>query len=562
MDIATSVKTALALFQTRGYDAVIADYRLHGTSGLSLLEQVRGMGNTVPFIFFAGQSREEVIIEALNNDADYFLQKGNDPVSRFPELVHVVKAAIHRRRSEVRLHQSEHRFRSIMNQLPGMAWAVDTSLRYTLLQGAGLSRIGLRRDQVVGMTLYEVFRTDDEEHPVIRHHRSALMGGPVVFDQVIGDKTFRNYLSPLTDGRGRIAGVTGLAVEITEQVRALSDLRESEERFRSFVENASDVVYSLTMEGIFSYVSPNWTCLLGHHPEEVIGRSFTEFVHPDDVPHCTRFLERYRAGVERQPECEYRVLHKDGAFRWHSTNASMIRGLKGTQPVFLGIARDITETRHVKESLRSANRQLTLLGSITRHDINNKITVLLASLELLKDSVTEPEALGQVDLMEGTVRAIQSQIAFTTVYQDVGSHEPQWQKLDSVLPDGNLPPGITLEKSGTGVEIYADIMLKKVFSNLLDNSLRHGGRVTRLEVFAKPGTEGLVITWTDNGCGIPAGEKEKIFLRGYGNNTGLGMFLVREVLGLTGISIRESGEPGKGARFELLVPEEGYRFPG
>jgi len=127
------------------------------------------------------------------------------------------------------------------------------------------------------------------------------------------------------------------------------------------------------------------------------------------------------------------------------------------------------------------------------------------------------------------------------------------------MPSSALPQGVQLTTSGEDVCIYADPMLGKVFYNLLDNSIRHGGQVTVIQVHTRRSGDDLVITWEDNGVGIAPEVKEKIFQRGWGNNTGLGMFLIREILALTGISIRETGEPGSGARFEITVPDGGFR---
>jgi len=102
-------------------------------------------------------------------------------------------------------------------------------------------------------------------------------------------------------------------------------------------------------------------------------------------------------------------------------------------------------------------------------------------------------------------------------------------------------------------------MLPKVFFNLLDNTVKHGGQVTRIRVSQEQRQNAVVIIWEDDGTGIPAGQKERIFERGVGKNTGLGLFLIREILAITGITIRETGEPGKGARFEVLVPAGAYR---
>ena len=102
-------------------------------------------------------------------------------------------------------------------------------------------------------------------------------------------------------------------------------------------------------------------------------------------------------------------------------------------------------------------------------------------------------------------------------------------------------------------------MLERVFFNLLDNSVRHGEHVTEIRVSSLLDKNGLNIVWEDNGVGIPPDQKEKIFERGFGKNTGLGMFLTREILSLTDITIQETGEPGKGARFEITVPNGMWR---
>jgi signal transduction histidine kinase len=105
-----------------------------------------------------------------------------------------------------------------------------------------------------------------------------------------------------------------------------------------------------------------------------------------------------------------------------------------------------------------------------------------------------------------------------------------------------------------------DPLTVKVFVNLMDNSLRHGERVTKVSICCRQEGSSLVITCQDDGVGIPWGEKERIFELGYGRNTGLGLFLSREVLDLTGISIVENGEPSKGARFVLAVPAGHFRW--
>lgn len=123
-----------------------------------------------------------------------------------------------------------------------------------------------------------------------------------------------------------------------------------------------------------------------------------------------------------------------------------------------------------------------------------------------------------------------------------------------------VPATVCLDMAVQGVTVFADPMLEKVFFNLLDNSIRHGERVTEIRVSSHQSGKDRVVVWEDNGIGIAADDKNRIFDRGFGKNTGLGLFLVREILSLTDITITETGEPGKGARFEITLPKGAYRF--
>ena len=105
-------------------------------------------------------------------------------------------------------------------------------------------------------------------------------------------------------------------------------------------------------------------------------------------------------------------------------------------------------------------------------------------------------------------------------------------------------------------------MLRKVFSNLMDNSVRYGETVTRIRVSTRVDGEALVVVYEDNGAGISRDEKELIFWKGYGKNTGLGLYLTAQILGITGIEIRETGTLGIGARFELPLSARDVALAG
>jgi DNA-binding response OmpR family regulator len=220
---------------------------------------------------------------------------------------------------------------------------------------------------------------------------------------------------------------------------------------------------------------------------------------------------------------------------------------------------EIAERKKYEEALNKANRQLSLLSGITRHDILNKVALSLLYLDNAVQQCTDPGLSTSLENIVATIEAIQSHIEFTRVYEDLGVQKPQWVQLDSIMPRSQVPASISLTTDLQNMLIFADPMVEKVFFNLLDNAIRHGERVTGIRVSAVRSGTSLMVVWEDNGIGIAAEVKERIFERGFGNNLGFGMFLAREILSLTDIAITETGIPGKGARFEILVPEGGWK---
>ena len=162
-----------------------------------------------------------------------------------------------------------------------------------------------------------------------------------------------------------------------------------------------------------------------------------------------------------------------------------------------------------------------------------------------------------------SIDSIRSRMAFVRSLQDIGITSPAWQPVKKVFNKTVLlvPAGtLDIRAEMDDIEIYADPLLPRIFYNLLENSLKHGDHtLTKIRLYAQRSGESLVLIYEDNGKGIPLDEKEKIFEFGFGRETGFGLFLVRELLGYTGMTITETGEPGKGARFEIVIPKGKYR---
>ena len=266
-----------------------------------------------------------------------------------------------------------------------------------------------------------------------------------------------------------------------------------------------------------------------------------------------------------------------GEHLWLQTDKIPLMDDQGTVAGVLVFAVDITERKHLEEEmayheeqlrqlsagLTIANRKLTLLSSITRHDINNQLTVLMGFLELLEMKQQDPSFRMYFNKITDAAERIQAMIQFTKTYESIGVNAPVWQDIrtliDAATKEVDLGIIRLINDIPAGSTVFADPLIVKVFYNLMDNAVRYGGKITTIRFYVEAHDDDRFIVCEDDGNGIPAGEKEKIFDRGFGKNTGLGLFLSREILSITGITIAETGEPGKGARFEMLVPKEMFQ---
>ena len=305
-------------------------------------------------------------------------------------------------------------------------------------------------------------------------------------------------------------------------------------------------------------------------PEDVIASGSDELALQsvtETLAQPEEFMARVRYLYEHPAESsQEEVQLRDG--RVLDRYSTPLTGADGTYLGRVWFFRDISGRKRVEGALYQANRKLNLLSSITRHDINNQLTVLKGYLDLSEDFIGDPARLGEIIRKEKqAAESIERQIAFTKEYQEMGVEAPLWQSVAPAIDRATraLPvQDVKVDVGFTDLDVYADPLFEKVFYNLIDNALKYGGEgLKRIHITSKETAAGLVIVCEDDGVGIAWEDKTRLFTKGFGKHTGLGLFLTREILGITGITITENGEPGKGARFELNVPKGIYRFtPG
>ena len=354
-------------------------------------------------------------------------------------------------------------------------------------------------------------------------------------------------------------------------------LRDYELRYRIMSENLAMGIFRLTMDPDTRIHSANRVMaqMLGYEvPEDLIGKPFFDFLCvPED-------MKDLAAGIQQSgfySGNEMRLKRRDGSDIWVSVQAWRLGTSGNSKALIEGFAEDITEQKiseqemlyHQMElgqyalALDRANRKLNLLASITRHDIINQLTALMIAIQLMDEQCEDEKLREYIGMQEEIANKIKDQILFTKDYHEIGVTSPIWYDVrKGIMAAAALLPHarnvLNVDASAEAV-IYADPLIEKVFYNLIENALRHGDGMTRVKFSAYPDNGSFVIVCEDNGPGVPVKHKEDIFNRRYYRHTGFGLFLSREILHITGLSIRENGEEGKGARFEIRVPPDSYR---
>jgi PAS domain S-box-containing protein len=322
--------------------------------------------------------------------------------------------------------------------------------------------------------------------------------------------------------------------------------------------------YYNSQAGVFSYdhqslkirdANKKFAHMIRYECDELMQKSLPDLI--PDHEELENFISKVR-DLRRVGDIEVRFRAWDGSIRWALVSAAET----GETGVICTIV-DITDNKLSQEALTQANKKLNLLNNVTRHDILNQLTALLGYLELSKQDTTDPHLFKYLLKEEQAANAIRNQILFTRDYQNIGVHSPQWQNIAEVI---SLALGsIDIHHALISVKmppilVYADPLLEKVFYNLIDNSIRHGDRVTAITIRYEEFNDSLNIIVEDNGRGVPDKEKERIFRREYFKNTGFGLFLSREILAITNLTIKETGKYGNGAQFIIHVPREAYRL--
>jgi len=473
-------------------------------------------------------------------------------------IVAVMKDISERRRAERALRESQQKFEGLFRDNPEAAVYVDPEFHILDVNPHFEQLFGYCSEEVKGKRLLEVIVPEDrlEEGKMLDERAKK---GHVRYDTVRKRKD--GSLVPVSVSAAPIMvedkhiGYVGVYKDIGELGKTQQELEESKRHFQTLFNLMVDPVAIVDKTGKILAVTDKVEEITGFKKEELVGKNFlrTKIASAKTKAIMMKNLAKRMMGMHLEPY-EVEILTKDGRKLSYEINAEAIdyKGKLADMVVF----RDISQRKNLEAKLRVA-------GTLTRHDAQNKLsTVTMNTFLARKKLAGDHEALQHLSEIESAVGEIERIFEFAKTYEMLGMEKlvnmGVGKTLDETVHLFSDLQGVKVVNDCRDLTVLADSLLRQLFYNLLHNSLKHGVKVSRIRVYyEEKGKDQLKLVYEDDGVGIAQAEKKRIFEERYGSRTGHGLYVIRKMCDVYGWSIKETGEPGRGAQFTISIPKMG-----
>jgi PAS domain S-box-containing protein len=489
------------------------------------------------------------------------------------------------------LHHSRQMLQIVLDTVPQRVFWKDLELTYLGCNRVFAQDVGLGDPAaVVGKNDYQLlkgayaglYRKDDMD--VIQSGKaklnyeepqSLLDGSPI---------WLRTNKVPLYDLSGSVIGVLGTYEDITQSKQAEQALVESEERFRSAFEQAAVGISHTALDGRFLRVNQRNCEMLGYSQEEMLGLTFQQITHPDDLNVELNQLNALLAGQTRTYSIEKRYIRKDHSLVWVNRTVGLVREPTGEPKYLIAVAEDISARKQAQEELKKtaaelvrSNAELERFAYVASHDLQEPLRMVTSYLQLLEQRYRDRldgAAIEFIDFaVDGAARMktlINDLLAFSRLSTHGETFAPTNCEtvLERVLADLRL----SIVENGARVThdplptLQADpSQMERVFQNLIGNAIKfHGDQPPAIHIGAQRQPGEWLFSVRDNGIGIDPKYFERIFLifqrlhtRDKYPGTGIGLAISQRIIQRHGGRIWVESRPGQGSIFYFTLPIPG-----
>lgn len=483
------------------------------------------------------------------------------------------------------LKASEHKFRSLIEHSADAIMVVDENSVPVFASDSLYRIMGQTPEEVIGVRTVKYVHPDD--HPLIEKHIQNVLDNPgkpipIIYRRIKKDGTVVwcdgvaiNFLDD--------PAINGIVVnfrDITERIKAEQALRDSENRFRSLIENSSDVIVVADKDMNIVFISDSVYRLTGFKPEEILGLKSMHFSHPEEKDRVREFIINVKNTPGIPQKIVYRTMKKDGSVIWCervSTNLINDPAINGIVSNF----RDITEQykyeqalEESNETLKKTNLELDRFVYSVSHDLRAPLSSILGVIEFAETETDEHSMLELLGMLKSSVKKLDGFVLDILNYSRNARVQVESEKIDfnelvsDIVRDlrfmnaGNSNVDITVDVSEKAILHSDKSRIKMVVSNLLANALRYHDPQKAdpyVNISIQAHDAGVIISIQDNGIGISKDKHEKVFDMFYrasvmSEGTGIGLYIVKETVEKLNGIITLNSEPGRGSDFRVYLP--------
>ena len=482
--------------------------------------------------------------------------------------VHIAKDITERKKAEEELRDSEERLSALFELAPDAYYLSDLKGNFVDGNKAAEKLVGYAKSELIGKSFLKLI-----PHQALRAAKLLAMnalGKPTGPDEfVLSRKDGTQVPVEVRTYPTRIKGkvlVLGIARDISARKKDEQAIRESQQKFEGLFRHNPEAAVYLDSDFKILDVNSRFCHLFDHSVEELDGKNINDMVVPEDL---REEAERLDKDVKNSCVSHNTVRkRKDGSLVHVSVSACPVT-FEGRLSGYVAIYKDITKLKdaeeHLKEmnkSLEVTNEKLHVVGSLTRHDVRNKLVVVTGNAYLLRKRLTnDPDAIECLGSVETAVREAVRIFDFAAAYERLAVEELAYvdvkktvHKAVGLFPDLK---GVKITNDCGGLTLLADSLLRQLFYNLIDDSLKYGEKLTQIRIRYEKSEDQLKLVYEDDGVGISKDAKPKLFSEGFtsGKGSGYGLYLIKRMMEVYGWTISETGTHGKGAQFTINIPK-------